>query len=172
MTLSKNQMSSVSPDQFCKHSYLIKSSDEVAEVLASAMHIASTGRPGPVVIDFAKDAQIHESLFHYPERVDIRSYKPKVDGHPRQIAKAVELIHNAERPMLYAGGGVVLSNGCEELRELAIKTGIPITVNAHGPRSLSGDASAVDADARHAWFLLRKLCVYRFRSRDRGRGAV
>lgn len=116
----------------CKHSYLIKSSDEVADVVASAMHIASTGRPGPVVIDFAKDAQIHESLFHYPEQVNIRSYKPKVDGHPRQIAKAVELIHNAERPMLYAGGGVVLSNGCEELRELAIKTGIPITVTLMG----------------------------------------
>ena len=116
----------------CKHSYLIKSSDEVADVIASAMHIASTGRPGPVVVDFAKDAQIHESLFHYPEQVNIRSYKPKVDGHPRQIAKAVELIHNAKRPMLYAGGGVVLSNASEELRELAIKTGIPTTVTLMG----------------------------------------
>ena len=116
----------------CKHSYLIKSSDEVADVVASAMHIAGTGRPGPVVIDFAKDAQIHESLFHYPEQVNIRSYKPKVDGHPRQIAKAVELIHRAERPMLYAGGGVVLSNASEELRELAIKTGIPTTVTLMG----------------------------------------
>ncbi len=116
----------------CKHSYLIKSSDEVADVIASAMHIASTGRPGPVVVDFAKDAQIHESLFHYPEQVNIRSYKPKVDGHPRQIAKAVELIHNAKRPMLYGGGGVVLSNASEELRELAIKTGIPTTVTLMG----------------------------------------
>ena len=116
----------------CKHSYLIKSSDEVADVVASAMHIASTGRPGPVVVDFAKDAQIHESLFHYPEQVNIRSYKPKIDGHPRQIAKAVELIHSAERPMLYAGGGVVLSNASDELRELAIKTGIPTTVTLMG----------------------------------------
>ena len=116
----------------CKHSYLIKRSDEVADVVASAMHIASTGRPGPVVIDFAKDAQIHESLFHYPEQINIRSYKPKIDGHPRQIAKAVELIHSAERPMLYAGGGVVLSNASEELRELAIKTGIPVTVTLMG----------------------------------------
>ena len=136
------------------------------------MHIASTGRPGPVVIDFAKDAQIHESLFHYPEQINIRSYKPKIDGHPRQIAKAVELIHSAERPMLYAGGGVVLSNASEELRELAINTGIPVNRDAHGARSLSGNTSSVDADARHARFLLRELCVYRFRSDNRCRGAV
>ena len=116
----------------CKHSYLIKSSDEVADVVAEAFHIASTGRPGPVVIDFAKDAQIHESLFHYPEEVNIRSYKPKVDGHPRQIAKAAELIHHAERPMLYGGGGVVLSNASEELYQLAVKTGIPVTVTLMG----------------------------------------
>ncbi len=116
----------------CKHSYLIKSGDEVADVIAEAFHIASTGRPGPVVVDFAKDAQIHESLFRYPEKVNIRSYKPKVEGHPRQIAKAVELIHNAERPILYAGGGVTLANASEELRELAIKTDIPITVTLMG----------------------------------------
>ncbi|MCZ6680264.1 MAG: biosynthetic-type acetolactate synthase large subunit [Candidatus Poribacteria bacterium] len=116
----------------CKHSYLIKNAGEVADVVAKAFHIASTGRPGPVVIDFAKDAQLHETLFRYPDKVDIRSYKPKVDGHPRQIAKALELIHRAKRPMLYAGGGTILSNASEELRELAIKTGIPITVTLMG----------------------------------------
>ena len=116
----------------CKHSYLIKSSDEVADVVAEAFHIASTGRPGPVVIDFAKDAQISQSIFRYPESVNIRSYKPKVDGHPRQIAKAVELIHSAEHPMIYAGGGVTIANASQELRELAIKTGIPTTVTLMG----------------------------------------
>jgi acetolactate synthase-1/2/3 large subunit len=116
----------------CKHSYLIKSSNEVADVVAEAFHIASTGRPGPVVIDFAKDAQISQSIFRYPESVNIRSYKPKVDGHPRQIAKAVELIHSAEHPMIYAGGGVTIANASQELRELAIKTGIPTTVTLMG----------------------------------------
>jgi acetolactate synthase-1/2/3 large subunit len=116
----------------CKHSYLIKSPDEAADVVAEAFHIARTGRPGPVVIDFAKDAQLHEALFRYPEEVNIRSYKPTLDGHPRQIARAVELIHNARRPMLYAGGGVILSEAWDELRELAFKTGIPVTVTLMG----------------------------------------
>ena len=116
----------------CKHSFLIKTSDEVADIVAEAFHIASTGRPGPVVVDFAKDAQISESIFRYPESVNIRGYKPSVDGHPRQIAKAVELIHNAKRPIIYAGGGVVLSEAAKELREFAIKTGIPITVTLMG----------------------------------------
>ena len=116
----------------CKHSFLIKTSDEVADIIAEAFHIASTGRPGPVVVDFAKDAQISESIFRYPESVNIRGYKPSVNGHPRQIAKAVELIHNAERPILYAGGGVVLADASDELREFAIKTGIPITVTLMG----------------------------------------
>ena len=116
----------------CKHSYLIKDSSEVPEVVAEAFHIASTGRPGPVVIDFAKDAQFAESEFYYPEQVDLRSYSPTTEGHPRQIAKAAELIKDAKRPMIYAGGGVVLSEASEELRKLAINTHIPITVTLMG----------------------------------------
>ncbi len=116
----------------CKHSYLIKSSDEVADVVAEAFHIARTGKPGPVVIDIAKDAQIKEAPYHYPESVNIRSYKPQVHGDPSQIAKAVELIKQAKRPMLYAGGGVVLANAAAELREFTLKTGIPITVTLMG----------------------------------------
>ena len=116
----------------CKHSYLIKDSSEVPEVVAEAFHIASTGRPGPVVIDFAKDAQFAESEFYYPEEIELRSYNPTTEGHPRQIAKAAELIKNAKRPMIYAGGGVVLSEASEELRQLAISTHIPITVTLMG----------------------------------------
>ena len=116
----------------CKHSYLIKDSSEVPEVVAEAFHIASTGKPGPVVIDFAKDAQFAESELHYPEQVNLRSYNPTTEGHPRQIAKAAELIKNAERPMIYAGGGVVLSEASEELRKLAINTHIPTTVTLMG----------------------------------------
>ncbi|MBB16173.1 acetolactate synthase, large subunit, biosynthetic type [Candidatus Poribacteria bacterium] len=116
----------------CKHSYLIKDSSEVPEVVAEAFHIASTGRPGPVVIDFAKDAQFAESEFYYPEQIELRSYNPTTEGHPRQIAKAAELIKNAKRPMIYAGGGVVLSEASEELRQLATSTHIPITVTLMG----------------------------------------
>ena len=116
----------------CKHSYLIKSSDEVADVVAEAFHIAATGKPGPVVIDFAKDAQVQESAFHYPESVNIRSYNPTVVGHPGQIKKAINLINQAEKPMIYAGGGVTLANAHEELRHFTDKTGIPITVTLMG----------------------------------------
>ena len=116
----------------CKHSYLIKDSSEVPEVVAEAFHIASTGKPGPVVIDFAKDAQFAKSELHYPEQVNLRSYNPTTEGHPRQIAKAAELIKDAERPMIYAGGGVVLSEASEELRKLAINTHIPTTVTLMG----------------------------------------
>ena len=116
----------------CKHSYLIKNSDEVADVVAEAFHIAKTGKPGPVIIDIAKDAQMHEALFQYPETVDIRSYKPQVHGDPAQIAKAAALIKEAKRPILYAGGGVVLANASEELRQLTLKTQIPITVTLMG----------------------------------------
>ena len=116
----------------CKHSYLIKNSDEVADVVAEAFHIAKTGKPGPVIIDIAKDAQMHEALFQYPETVDIRSYKPQVHGDPTQIAKAAALIKEAKRPILYAGGGVVLANASEELRQLTLKTQIPITVTLMG----------------------------------------
>ena len=116
----------------CKHSYLIKDSSEVPEVVAEAFHIASTGKPGPVVIDFAKDAQFAESELFYPEQVNLRSYNPTTEGHPRQIAKAAELIKDAERPMIYAGGGVVLSEASEELRKLAINTHIPTTVTLMG----------------------------------------
>ena len=116
----------------CKHSYLIKDSSEVADVVAEAFHIASTGRPGPVVIDFAKDAQIQESEFHYPESVHLRSYNPTLNGHPGQIKKAMDLIKQAKRPMIYAGGGVTLSNAHQELRQFAYNTGIPITVTLMG----------------------------------------
>jgi acetolactate synthase-1/2/3 large subunit len=116
----------------CKHSFLIKNVNEVSEVVAEAFYIAQTGRPGPVVIDFAKDAQMTETIFQYPEKVQIRGYNPRYEGHPRQIARAVELINSAKRPMVYAGGGIILAEASAELREFVEKTGIPITVTLTG----------------------------------------
>ncbi|RKY04793.1 biosynthetic-type acetolactate synthase large subunit [Candidatus Poribacteria bacterium] len=116
----------------CKHSYLIRSASEVAQIVKQAFYIAKTGRPGPVIIDFPKDAQTDEAVFEYPERVEIRGYKPTYEGHPKQIAKAAELINNAKRPVILAGGGVIASEAWEELRRFAIKTGIPVTTTLMG----------------------------------------
>ena len=116
----------------CKHSFLIKDVNEVSKVVAEAFHIAQTGRPGPVAIDFAKDVQIEETIFQYPEKVHIRGYNPWYEGHPKQIARAVELINNAKSPMIYAGGGIILAEASAELRQFVEKTGIPITVTLTG----------------------------------------
>jgi len=115
-----------------KHNYLVKNVNEMARTVKEAFHVARTGRPGPVVIDIAKDAQQRETEFNYPEKADIRSYKPTYDGHPRQIAKAAEAINNAKQPVIYAGGGVIASNAYQELRELAEKAQIPVTTTLLG----------------------------------------
>ncbi|MCD6508485.1 biosynthetic-type acetolactate synthase large subunit [Candidatus Poribacteria bacterium] len=116
----------------CKHSYLVRSPEEVARTVKEAFYIAETGRPGPVVIDFPKDAQINEAEFEYPDKVDLRGYKPKYEGHPRQIARAIEMIKNSKRPVILAGGGVIASEASQELRQFAIKAGIPVTTTLMG----------------------------------------
>ena len=115
-----------------KHNYLVKNVNEMASTIKAAFHIARTGRPGPVVIDIAKDAQRDEIDFQYPEEVSLLGYKPTYDGHPRQIAKAAETINNAKQPVIYAGGGAVISGAYQELRELAEKVQIPVTTTLLG----------------------------------------
>lgn len=115
-----------------KHNYLIKDVTEIADTIKEAFHIAQTGRPGPVVIDIAKDAQQKEIEFSYPEKAEMRSYKPTYEGHPKQIAKAVELIRESRQPVIYAGGGVIISDAHEELKELALKAQVPVTTTLLG----------------------------------------
>jgi len=115
-----------------KHSYLITRAEDIARTVREAFYIAATGRPGPVVIDFPKDTQTKEVEFIYPSEVNIPGYKPTLDGHPRQIKKAAELIMKAERPVIYAGGGIALGNASEELRQFVWTTQIPITVTLMG----------------------------------------
>jgi acetolactate synthase-1/2/3 large subunit len=115
-----------------KHNFLVKNVEELAKTIKEAFYIARTGRPGPVLVDIAKDAQQKETEFVYPEDVNIRSYKPNYEGHPRQIARAAELINNAKRPVIYAGGGVILSTAYQELFELANKARIPVTTTLMG----------------------------------------
>ncbi|HWH85102.1 MAG TPA: acetolactate synthase 3 catalytic subunit [Burkholderiaceae bacterium] len=110
-----------------KHNFLVKDVRELALTMKKAFHIARTGRPGPVVVDIPKDVSMAKAPFHYPERVEMRSYNPVRKGHGGQIRKAVQLLLNAKRPYLYTGGGVVLGNASAELRELAHLLGYPVT---------------------------------------------
>ena len=110
-----------------KHNFLVKDVRELAMTLKKAFHIARTGRPGPVVVDIPKDVSMARTPFHYPERVEMRSYNPVRKGHGGQIRKAVQLLLAARRPYLYTGGGVVLGNASAELRELARLLGHPVT---------------------------------------------
>ncbi len=115
-----------------KHNFLIKETEDIAQVFAEAFHIATTGRPGPVLIDVPKDVQIGEAEFSYPERPDIRGYKPRTDGHPKQIRKAAEMLTSARKPVIYVGGGAIISEASEEVRALARKLNAPVTTTLMG----------------------------------------
>ena len=114
-------------EPFVKHSYLVNDTKDLPRVFKEAFHIATTGRMGPVLIDIPQDVQEEEiESFEYPESVDIVGYKPNVRGHKMQIKKAVELIKNAERPLIVAGGGVLSSGSKLKLVKFAETTGIPV----------------------------------------------
>lgn len=110
-----------------KHNFLVKDVAELAETIKKAFHIARTGRPGPVLVDIPKDVSAAKCVFHYPETVSMRSYNPVVKGHQGQIRKAVKALREAKRPILYAGGGVILADAADELTALARRLGAPVT---------------------------------------------
>ena len=109
-----------------KQNYLVLDVDDLAQTMREAFHIATTGRPGPVLIDIPRDIQQQQTEFHYPEKVDLPSYRPVTKGHPGQIRKAARLIAEAERPLILAGHGVIISRAYDELRELAERAHIPV----------------------------------------------
>ena len=113
-------------ESFTKHSYLVKDAREIPRIMKEAFHIASTGRPGPVLIDIPGDVQDKEIEFNYPEEVDISGYKPNTKGHTGQIKKAVKAIEESRRPVIIAGGGVILSRAQPELMSFIEKTQIPV----------------------------------------------
>jgi acetolactate synthase I/II/III large subunit len=115
-----------------KHNFLVSDVNQLAETMKKAFYIATTGRPGPVVVDIPKDVTIHKAPYEYPETIEMRSYKPVVVGHPGQIRRAADLMLSAKRPIIYTGGGVVLGNGSEELVELTRLLGFPITQTLMG----------------------------------------
>jgi acetolactate synthase-1/2/3 large subunit len=115
-----------------KWNRMVKRVEDLAWTIKAGYYIASTGRPGPVVIDLPKDIQVMETEFDYPDKVELRSYKPQYKGHSLQIKKAVEAIKKSKRPVIYAGGGVIHSNASKELIELAEKLQAPITTTLMG----------------------------------------
>ena len=110
-----------------KHNFLVRDIKNLAETIKKAFFIATTGRPGPVLIDLPKDVTIAKAEYHYPKKVKLRSYNPTIKGHAGQIRKAVDMILSAKRPIIYTGGGVILSDGSPELVELTQLLGYPIT---------------------------------------------
>ena len=110
-----------------KHNFLVKDVAELAPTIKKAFYLATTGRPGPVLVDIPKDITTMSTEFLYPETVSMRSYNPVTKGHGGQIKKAVQLLLEAERPMIYTGGGVVLSNASQQLTELVKLLGYPVT---------------------------------------------
>ena len=115
-----------------KHNFLINDVNDIAETFKKAFYVATTGRPGPVVIDIPKDITAEKVAFEYPAEIDMRSYNPTVKGHNGQIKRAVDMIVKAERPMIYSGGGVILGNGSEQLRTFTRSLGYPITQTLMG----------------------------------------
>ena len=109
-----------------KHNFLVKDVRDLATTIKKAFYIANTGRPGPVLVDIPKDITADKCKFEYPKEVQMRSYNPVVKGHLGQIKKAVQLLLGAKRPMIYSGGGVILSNASEQLTTLTRRLGFPI----------------------------------------------
>ncbi|WP_248760095.1 acetolactate synthase large subunit [Pseudarthrobacter sp. SSS035] len=117
-----------------KHSFLVTNPNDIPHVMAEAFHLASSGRPGPVLVDIAKDAQQGQMTFSWPPKIDLPGYRPVTRGHNKQVREAAKLIASATKPVLYVGGGVVKAHAAAELRELAELTGAPVvtTLMARG----------------------------------------
>jgi acetolactate synthase-1/2/3 large subunit len=124
-----------------KHSFQVKSTAEIPEIIKKAFYIASTGRPGPVVVDLPKDlTNPHDKFeYHYPKKVKMRSYTPAARGHSGQIKKAASLLLAARRPVIYAGGGVVQGNASKQLTELAKSLNFPVTNTLMGLGAYPGN---------------------------------
>lgn len=121
-----------------KHNFLVRDVKDLASTIKKAFYIATSGRPGPVLVDIPKDIVAAECEYEYPEEVNIRGYKPTLKGHANQIKKAAKMIKNAKRPLLYVGGGVIMAEASEELREFARKNNIPVTNTLLGLGSFPG----------------------------------
>ncbi|HWR00374.1 MAG TPA: biosynthetic-type acetolactate synthase large subunit [Chlorobaculum sp.] len=122
-----------------KHNFLVKDVRELATTIQKAFYLATTGRPGPVLVDMPKDVLNAECAFEWPESVEIRGYKPTIKCHANQVQKAAKMIAKAKRPLFYIGGGVITAEASEELRKIAIDQDIPVTMTLQGLGAFPGD---------------------------------
>jgi acetolactate synthase-1/2/3 large subunit len=122
-----------------KHNYLVKDIRDLARTIKEAFYIARTGRPGPVVVDVPVDITMAELEGEPDKRIRLPGYKPRTEGHPRQIRLAAAALNEAQRPVLFVGGGVILSNASEELRQLAETANAPVTMTLMGLGAFPGD---------------------------------
>ncbi len=121
-----------------KHNVLVKDVNDLAQTIKEAFYIATSGRPGPVLVDIPKDVSIAKADFKYPEKVNLRGYNPTIGGNKHQIKQAAEEIMKAKKPMIYVGGGAIFSDAADEIRELAEITQIPVTMTLMGLGSFPG----------------------------------
>ena len=118
-----------------KHNYLVKDVKDLARIIKQAFYIARTGRPGPVVVDLPKDIQMATTKFEYPDKVELRGYKPTYSGNVRMVEKAIKMMLSAKKPVLYVGGGATLTDAHVELMELAETLQAPVTTTLMGMAS-------------------------------------
>jgi acetolactate synthase-1/2/3 large subunit len=122
-----------------KHNWLVADAQDIPRVVREAFHVATTGRPGPVLVDLPKDVANATMDWYWPDKVDLPGYKPNVKGHPKQIKDAARLIQESRRPVIYAGGGIIKSGAARALRELAEVTGIPVVTTLMGRGAIPDD---------------------------------
>jgi acetolactate synthase-1/2/3 large subunit len=122
-----------------KHNYLVSDVSKLASTIKEAFHIATSGRPGPVLIDLPKDVTVNKTEFKYPAKVDLKGFKPTYFGNPQQIKRALQYLKKAERPLFFTGGGVLLSGASGELRKVVRKVQAPITSSLMGLGGYPGD---------------------------------
>ncbi|MGI6112786.1 MAG: biosynthetic-type acetolactate synthase large subunit [Mahellales bacterium] len=126
-------------EPFCKHNYLVKEAADIPRIIAEAFYIASTGRPGPVLVDVPKDVAMEEIDYHYPDRIELRGYKPTYNGHPLQIKRVAKAIEKCQRPVICAGGGAITSNAADEIALLSQRIEAPVATTLMGIGSFPGD---------------------------------
>lgn len=124
----------------CKHNYLVKDVKQLAHVIKEAFHIATTGKPGPVVIDLPKNILTAKAEFEWPEKVKLPGYNPTYEGHPKQMSRALQLLCKAKKPVIISGGGVLHSKAEEVLAELAQKLNVPVTTTLMGIGTFNTDS--------------------------------
>lgn len=136
-----------------KHNFLVRDVKDLAVTLKKAFHIATTGRPGPVVVDIPKDVTAQKCEFEYPKSIQMRSYNPVVKGHLGQIKKALQLLLEARQPIIYIGGGVILSDAADKLTQLAKRLNFPVTNTLMGLGGYPGsDAQNVGMLGMHGTY--------------------